>query len=558
MVNGAAHGFFKSFRELRQGDPLSPALFVIGAEVLSRGLNNLAIQPSFLGFTVSQGCSGVTHLAFADDVLILTNGSTTALRRVMRVLDAYQRSSGQMLNVQKSGYLVHPSLSVARRRVIERITGFSRQAFPTRYLGFPLYIGRCKTSYFAEVCQKVLGKILFWKSKFLSSGGRLTLIKHVLSAIPIHLLSAAVMPKAVFRIIERACSNFLWGSSSEGFRYHWMGWSKLCLPPEEGGVGFRRLRDVYTAFSYKLWWQFRTGSSLWTTFMCAKYCRGLHPCQAERNPFASATWRRMQDVLPMDITAVVLSKSAPAEQSADEVVWMLARSGKFSLASAYQEFSSVHAGRLASWWLASPRLKRRQAIYHILPSLICRHLWKARNRAVFEGIQPQSSSICQAIFRETKVLLEGQLKERVEARSFLWLCEWASQSRGSFGFKLVYWKPAIEGEFTLNTDGCSKGNPGLGGGRGGVLRDTAGRPLCPWHIRGEVRQIWNLVRDPSRFSHCFREANKVADALANVGVAHPHQVVQLYEHWSDCPRLARGGVSLYSMGFPSLRTVRNP
>ena len=122
--------------------------------------------------------------------------------------------------------------------------------------------------------------------------------------------------------------------------------------------------------------------------------------------------------------------------------------------------------RLASWWLASPRSMRRQAIYHILPSLICWHLWKARNRAVFEGIQPQSSSICQAIFRETKVLLEGQLKERVEAQSFLQLCEWASQSRGSFGFKLVCWKPAIEGEFTLNTDGCSKGNPGLDRGVG--------------------------------------------------------------------------------------------
>nr|XP_027097552.1 uncharacterized protein LOC113717098 [Coffea arabica] len=544
MVNGAAHGFFKSFRGLRQGNPLSPALFVIAAEVLSRGLNNLAVQPSYLGFTVPQGCPGVTHLAFADDVLILANGSATALRRVMRVLDAYQRSSGQMLNVQKSGYLVHPSLSVARRRVIESITGFSRQAFPTRYLGFPLYIGR-------------------------------------------------LMPKAVFRIIERACANFLWGSSEEGFRYHWIGWNKLCFPPEEGGVGFRRLRDVYTAFSYKLWWQFRTGSSLWTTFMRAKYCWGIHPCQAERKLFASATWRRMQDVsrqvelsmlwlvqdgschfwydnwlgsgalflrapvvlnlsfrdfiiqghwnvhllsqvLPMDITAVVLSKSVPDEQSADEVVWMPARSGKFSLASAYQEVAEAVWGffeglcgisssvpyvraRLASWWLASPRLKRRQAIYHILSSLICWHLWKVRNRAVFEGIQPQSSSICQVIFRETKVLLEGQLRERVEAQSFLQLCEWATQPRGRFGFK-----------------------------------------LCPWHIRGEVRQIWNLVRDPSRFSHCFREANKVADALANIEVAHPHQAVQLYEHWSDWPQLARGGVSLDSMWVPSLRTVRNP
>ena len=171
MVNGVTYGFFKSRMGLRQGDLLSPALFVIGAEVLSRGLNNLAAQTSFQGFRVPQGCPGVTHLAFADDVLILANGSIAALRRVMSVLDMYQRSSGQMVNTQKSGYLVHSSLSIARCRVIERITGFSWQVFPTRYLGFPLYIDKCKTAYFAEVCQNVLGKILSWKSKFLSSGG---------------------------------------------------------------------------------------------------------------------------------------------------------------------------------------------------------------------------------------------------------------------------------------------------------------------------------------------------------------------------------------------------
>ena len=87
MVNGAAYGLFKSSRGLRQGNPLSPALFVIGAEVLSRELNNLASQPCFQGFGVPQGCPGVTHLAFADDMLILANGSTASLHRVMRVLD---------------------------------------------------------------------------------------------------------------------------------------------------------------------------------------------------------------------------------------------------------------------------------------------------------------------------------------------------------------------------------------------------------------------------------------------------------------------------------------
>ena len=89
IINGASLDFFKSARGLRQGDLLSRALFVIGAEVLPRGLNNLAIQPGFVGFRVPHGCSSITHLAFADDVLIFANGSSSSLQRVMQVLELY-------------------------------------------------------------------------------------------------------------------------------------------------------------------------------------------------------------------------------------------------------------------------------------------------------------------------------------------------------------------------------------------------------------------------------------------------------------------------------------
>ena len=68
IINGSSYGFFKSTRELHQGDPLSPVLFVIGAEVLSKGLNNLALQLGILGFKVPHGCPSVTYWTFVDDV----------------------------------------------------------------------------------------------------------------------------------------------------------------------------------------------------------------------------------------------------------------------------------------------------------------------------------------------------------------------------------------------------------------------------------------------------------------------------------------------------------
>ena len=79
-----SYEFFRSSRDIRQGDPLSPVLFIIGAEVLSRGLNNLTQQVDFLAFRVPRGCPTVTHLAFADDVLIFSNGSTAALKKLCK------------------------------------------------------------------------------------------------------------------------------------------------------------------------------------------------------------------------------------------------------------------------------------------------------------------------------------------------------------------------------------------------------------------------------------------------------------------------------------------
>ena len=177
----------------------------------------------------------------------------------MQVLERYQRCSGQLINAQKSCYLVHPALLPARRMVVERVTAFAWQSFPIRYLGFPLYFGRCKSAYFGEMCQTILGRILLWKSKLLSPGGRITLIKHVLFSMSVHLLSAAViLDVRAFEsnTIEKACAALLWRSSSEESKFHWMRWPQLRFPVEKGGVGFQRFRDVYTAFSCKLWWVF--------------------------------------------------------------------------------------------------------------------------------------------------------------------------------------------------------------------------------------------------------------------------------------------------------------
>ena len=83
LFNGASIGFFKSMRGVRQGNPLSLALFIIGVEVLSRSLNKLLENQNFKCFSVLRGFPKITHLSYADDVLIISSACSTSLQCVM-------------------------------------------------------------------------------------------------------------------------------------------------------------------------------------------------------------------------------------------------------------------------------------------------------------------------------------------------------------------------------------------------------------------------------------------------------------------------------------------
>ena len=82
MVNDSPTGFFLSTRGLRQGNPLSPYLFVIGMEVFSR-LIDRAMEGNFLtGYNVSgRGEKGLvlTHLLYANDTLIFCGADRVQL-----------------------------------------------------------------------------------------------------------------------------------------------------------------------------------------------------------------------------------------------------------------------------------------------------------------------------------------------------------------------------------------------------------------------------------------------------------------------------------------------
>ncbi|XP_075088447.1 uncharacterized protein LOC142170438 [Nicotiana tabacum] len=94
LVNRQSHGLFKSSRGVKQGDPLSPTLFILAAEALSRGLNALHLNLYFCGFGMPKWSPKINHLAYADDTIMFSSSDATSLQLVMEILNSYEVASG--------------------------------------------------------------------------------------------------------------------------------------------------------------------------------------------------------------------------------------------------------------------------------------------------------------------------------------------------------------------------------------------------------------------------------------------------------------------------------
>ncbi|XP_022880975.1 uncharacterized protein LOC111398286 [Olea europaea var. sylvestris] len=130
MMNVTTQGFFKSTRGLRQGDPLSPYLFIIIQEVLTRLLKKSFDTGRIGRFSHPRGAPLVSHLICADDLVIFTNGCNKLMKGLMEVLAIYEDWSGQLINKEKSAKFFSRKCSLVQKSDIIRETGFKEGQFP--------------------------------------------------------------------------------------------------------------------------------------------------------------------------------------------------------------------------------------------------------------------------------------------------------------------------------------------------------------------------------------------------------------------------------------------
>ncbi|RVW45036.1 putative ribonuclease H protein [Vitis vinifera] len=284
LVNGVPAGFFPSSKGLRQGDPLSPYLFVLGMEVLD-ALIRRVVAGGYLS-----GCSikgdrrhnlKISHLFFADDTIVFCEANKEHLTHLSWILLWFEAASGLRINLDKSEIIPVGVVEEIEEMAVE--LGCRVGSLPSHYLGLPLGAPHKASSVWDGVEEKVRRRLARWKRQYISKGGRITLIRSVLASMPIYHMSLFRMPKSVARRLDKVQRDFLWGGGSEEKKAHLIKWEAICEDKSKGGLGLRKLVLLNKALLGKWVWRFAIDrDDLWKQVIIAKYGQEGHGWRAKK------------------------------------------------------------------------------------------------------------------------------------------------------------------------------------------------------------------------------------------------------------------------------------
>eukprot|EP00253_Pinus_taeda_P014695 PITA_14695 len=271
LINGSTSQFFHSERGLRQGCPLSPLLFLIVMDALSRLIDSAKRSGEFSGLKITDDCF-LTHLLFVDDVMIFLDGSIRDSRSFSNIITLFSSATGMLANHTKS------SIILSRTSIHE--SHLALQLFPysihpldhgLKYLGFWIKPISSKITDWIWLVVKLEKRLNIWSHRYLSRAGRLVLVKAVLEATPVFWMALAWIPRSILARLQQTCNRYLWNGNQEKRIYAWVVWKKIATPKKWGGWGLKDLPSFAQALAAKKGWTLLTSNNLWTNISYHKY-----------------------------------------------------------------------------------------------------------------------------------------------------------------------------------------------------------------------------------------------------------------------------------------------
>ena len=272
LFNGGKLDKFQPTRGIRQGDPLSPYIFLLCMEFLGYLIDKECMEKNWIPMRASRTNVEISHLFFADDLMFFAKVDKRSVASIKRVLEHFCMESGQAISVDKSRIYFSPNTPSSLKDNICEILGIQATSSLGKYLGFPLRHNGAGRNQYNFIVERMIAKLSGWKTKFLSYAGRLVLVNYDMEAIPSYVMQGVALLMHVCEKIDKVSRDFIWGSTEDKRKLHLVGWGKIVKSKEEGGLGLQSARAKNIALLAKLNWRlYQEKEALWARVLLNKY-----------------------------------------------------------------------------------------------------------------------------------------------------------------------------------------------------------------------------------------------------------------------------------------------
>ncbi|KAK1277742.1 putative ribonuclease H protein [Acorus gramineus] len=212
----------------------------------------------------------VSHLLFADDLILFTAATTKSGKGLKEILDKFAILSGLELNRGKSQVFYwgradqHPQFVAA--------LGIEEGRLPVTYLGLPLFTWALSPRLCLPLVDKLRKRLQLWHGHILSLAGRLELAKSTLLSFQNYWSAAFLLPRGTIKAMEKVIRSFIWGGPTLKGAIHHVKWDTICSPKAEGGLGLKHITDWVQATAGARLWEVLSGKeSLWVAWVTKRY-----------------------------------------------------------------------------------------------------------------------------------------------------------------------------------------------------------------------------------------------------------------------------------------------
>ena len=217
-VNDDIDHYFQTKKGLRQGDPLSPMLFNIVADMLAILIARAKEDGQIGGLIPHLVDGGLSILQYADDTILFMEHDLEKAVNMKLILCIFEQLSGLKINFHKSEIFCFGKAKEVEDQY-KHIFGCESGSLPFKYLGVPIHYRKLRNSEWYPVESRFECKLGCWKGKLLSYGDRLVLVNSVLTSLPMFMLSFLEIPKGVRKRLDFYRSRFFWQSDENKRKY---------------------------------------------------------------------------------------------------------------------------------------------------------------------------------------------------------------------------------------------------------------------------------------------------------------------------------------------------